>query len=152
MEILSPLLKVFPTPTRLENLRLQLESFLSNNSSPTRDWLTLLGHMSSLLHLITGARRRMKNFQFQLSRWWDRQVQRDDSPIPWDNHILADLQWWSQEQNLCLGQSLLMALPDLFPYTDASTLGWGASLSQESTFCRDGGRLWRIDSNPIKEI
>ena len=132
MEILSPLLKVFPTPTRLENLRLQLESFLSNNSPPTRDWLTLLGHMSSLLHLIPGARRRMRNLQFQLSRLWDRQVQRDDSPIPWDNHILADLQWWSQEQNLCLGQSLLMAPPDLFLYTDASTLGWGASLSQES--------------------
>ena len=132
MEILSPLLKVFPTTARLENLRLLLESFLGNNCPPARDWLILLGHMSSLIPLIPGARRRMRSLQLQLSLLWDRQSRGDNTPIPWNNHILLDLQWWSQDQNLRVGQSLRVVSPDLFLYTDASTLGWGASLLQES--------------------
>ena len=55
MEIWSTLLKVFPTRERLGNLCRQVESFLSVHSPPARDWLILLGHMSSLIHLIPGA-------------------------------------------------------------------------------------------------
>lgn len=29
----------------------------------------------------------MRSFGFQLSQMWDEQVQKDDTPIPGDNHI-----------------------------------------------------------------
>ena len=132
MKIHSRPLKVFPTETRLTNLRLQLESFLSVTSPPAKDWMALLGHMSSLIYLIPGARRRMRSLQLQLTGCWDRHLQGDDFLIPWECSVLQDLQWWSEDQHLRVGQSLQVASPDLFLYTDASTLGWGASLLQES--------------------
>ena len=132
MEIHSRPLKVFPTETHLMNLRHQLESFLSVTSPPAPDWMALLGHMSPLIYLIPGARWRIRSLQLQLTGCWDRQLLGDDFPIPWESSVLQDLQWWSEDQNLRVGQSLQIASPDLYLYTDASTLGWGASILQES--------------------
>ncbi|XP_045127738.1 uncharacterized protein LOC123514154 [Portunus trituberculatus] len=132
MEIRSPLLKVFPTQKQLENLQHQIKTFLSVQSPPAKAWLALLGHMSSLLHLVPGARRRMRSLQFRLSQFWDRQSDGDDLPVPWDFEILDDLQWWTLDHNLLLGQSLQLASPDVCLYTDASTVGWGASILHDS--------------------
>ncbi|XP_045130668.1 uncharacterized protein LOC123515846 [Portunus trituberculatus] len=88
--------------------------------------------MSSLLHLIPGARRRMRSLQFRLSQFWDRQSDGDNLPVPWDFEILDDLQWWTLDHNLWLGQSLQLASPDVCLYTDASTVGWGASILHDS--------------------
>ena len=132
MEIQSTLLKVFPTQERLENLHRQIESFLSVQSPPARAWLILLGHMSSLIHLIPGARRRMRGLQLHLSRSWNRQFHPDDFPVPWDSMLLEDLQWWLSEPGLRVGQSLQLASPDVCLYSDASTLGWGASVLHAS--------------------
>ena len=100
MEIRSRLLKVFPTRQRLENLHLHVKAFLSVHSPPAKAWLTLLGHMSSLLHLVPGARRRMRSLQFRLSQVWDRQSARDDRPVPWDSTVLDNLQCWMLDRNL----------------------------------------------------
>ena len=132
MEICSPLLKVFPTQQRLENLHLHIKAFLSVHSPPAKAWLTLLGHMSSLLHLVPGARRRMRSLQFRLSQVWDRQSDRDDLPVPWDFAILNDLQWWMLDHNLQVGRSLQLVSPDVCLFTDASTIGWGASILHDS--------------------
>ncbi|XP_045101307.1 uncharacterized protein LOC123498206 [Portunus trituberculatus] len=88
--------------------------------------------MSSLLHLIPGARRRMRSLQFRLSQFWDRQSDGDNLPVPWDFKILDDLQWWTLDHNLWLGQSLQLASPDVCLYTDASTVGWGVSILHDS--------------------
>lgn len=132
MEIQSPLLKVFPTQQRLDNLHRHIESFLSVHSPPAKAWLTLLGHMSSLCHLIPGARRRMRYLQLRLSQSWSQSSCRDDFPVQWDSEILEDLQWWTSDQNLRVGQALQMASPDVHLYTDASNLGWGASVLHDS--------------------
>ena len=99
MEIHSRPLKVFPTETRLTNLRHQLESFLSVTSPPAPDWMALLGHMSPLIYLIPGARWRIRSLQLQLTGCWDMQLLGDDFPIPWESSVLQDLQWWSEDQN-----------------------------------------------------
>ena len=132
MEIRSTLLKVFPTRERLGNLCRQVESFLSVHSPPARDWLILLGHMSSLIHLIPGARRRMRGLQVHLSRSWDRRSQSDRFPVPWSAGLLEDLRWWLSSPALRVGQSLELVSPDVSLFSDASTLGWGASVLQAS--------------------
>lgn len=47
IETHSSPLKVFPISAWLGNLCLHLESFLSKNCSPAKDWMSFLGHMSS---------------------------------------------------------------------------------------------------------
>ncbi|MPC52362.1 hypothetical protein E2C01_046230 [Portunus trituberculatus] len=50
-------------------------------SPPVKDWLRLLGHLSSLINLVPGTRRRMRLVQIQLNQQWDRQLMADDHPI-----------------------------------------------------------------------
>lgn len=66
----------------------------------------------------------MRNIQLQLAQMWDRQSQGDNTSLSWDNNELQDLQWWLEEQNPYVGQSLQVASPDLHLYTDASAKSW----------------------------
>lgn len=133
MRILSPLLRVFPTRERIQNLFDTIHSFLDSPSPPARLWLRLLGHMASLIHLVPSSRRRMRLLQIQLNQKWDRQSLTDDHPVAWDANIRQDLDWWLKIRNLEEGQPLQLATPDFLLYTDASNVGWGASLLQDST-------------------
>lgn len=133
VEIHSTLLKAFPTQTRINNFMSLLDPFLSTRLPKAREWLALLGHMASLIHLIPGARRRMRSLQLQLAKEWNSQRQDENHPVPWDKDSYLDLLWWSEEANLLVGQSLLQASPDLCLYTDASSEGWGASVLHQST-------------------
>ena len=128
MELHSTTLKAFPSPQRISRLLERMELFLSWRLPPAIEWLVLLGHLSSLSHLVPGGRRRMRSLQFQLSRFWDRRTAGDSHPIPLSPAVLEDLEWWAHTPNLCRGQSLSVPSPDLFLYADASTTGWGASI------------------------
>ena len=61
--------------------------------------------------------------QIQLNQQWDRHLMVDDHPVSWDPSNRWDLEWWLEDQNLEQGQPLLLAVPDLFLYTDASNIG-----------------------------
>lgn len=58
-------------------------------------WLTLLGGVSSLFHIIPQSRQQMHCLQLHLSQLWDHQSNRDDLPVHRDNEILQALWWWS---------------------------------------------------------
>ncbi|MPC38787.1 hypothetical protein E2C01_032303 [Portunus trituberculatus] len=55
MEIHSRTLVAFPSQRRIDNLLNLIEDFLSQEVPPAQDWLTLLGHLSSLIHLVPGG-------------------------------------------------------------------------------------------------
>jgi len=137
VDILSPPLKAFPTRARVDNLLALLQVFMDSPHPTAKDWLTLLGHMASLIHLVPGARLRMRSLQLHLHSQWSSTVQEDNVRISWTPDILLDLQWWAQESNLLAGQDLREASPDFLLYTDASTEGWGGSLLHHTT-----GGLW----------
>lgn len=128
MEIFSTTLKAFPSQKRISKLLDTIGTFLSQNCPPVQDWLILLGHLSSLSHLVPGGRRRMRNLQLQLSRHWDRKTASRSFQVPLSQEVQHDLQWWSDSSNLLQGQSLATENPDMFLYTDASLDGWGASI------------------------
>lgn len=132
MKIQSIGLKVFPTDERLQNLCLNIESFLASPAPSAKAWLKLLGHMSSLIHLVPNSRRRMRNLQLHLHQYWDGTTMSDQEPVPHTKGIEQDLAWWSDKQNLEIGQSLQVVTPDIRLHTDASTVGWGASLDQQT--------------------
>lgn len=128
MEIQSPSMKVFPTRERIHNFLQVLHSFTSSPRQPAKTWLSLLGHMASLIHLVPGAHLRMRALQHQLRQRWDRRHYDDATLIDWPASTRADLHWWGEERHLLRGQTLLPATPEFLLFTDASTTGWGMIL------------------------
>ena len=86
----------------------------------------------------------MRLLQIQLNLQWDRRSLSDDHPVSWDADSRQDLEWWLDDQNLTQGQPLQLAVPDLFLYTDASNVGWGASLLQDSV-----SGLWNVHERSL---
>ena len=62
-----------PSQERISKLLSTAEEFRSSASPPASLWLSLLGVLSSLAHLVPGGRLRMRSLQICLHRSWDRQ-------------------------------------------------------------------------------
>ena len=71
MEIRSLPFIARPTPVRVNNLIRLIEEFLSTPSPPASLWRRLLGHLSSLILLVSGGMIRMRLFQLCLKDQWD---------------------------------------------------------------------------------
>ena len=128
MDINSRDLVAFPSQKRVASLLAIIKDFLGQDSPPAQDWMVLLGHLSSLSHLVPGGRRRMRSLQFQLSAHWDRRRYESVLPVPISSEVRRDVQWWSFLPNLLQGQSLGTTVPELTLFADASMTGWGASM------------------------
>ena len=61
-----------PSQERISKLQSTAEEFRSSASPPASLWLSLLGVLSSLAHLVPGGRLRMRSLQLCLHRSWDR--------------------------------------------------------------------------------
>ena len=81
-----------PSPDRISRLQLTAEEFQFSASPPARLWLSLLGMLSSLAHLVPGGRLRMRSLQLCLNRSWDRVDL--SAPVSWTGSCLQDLRWW----------------------------------------------------------
>ena len=100
--------------------------FLSSASPPASVWLSLLGMLSSLAHLVPGGRLLMRSLQICLHQSWDRVDQ--STPVPWSPDCLRDLQWWLHLPCLSQGVCLCQVSPGLDFWSDASDVDWGAHL------------------------
>ena len=107
-----------PSQDRISRLWSTADAFRSSASPPASLWLSLLGALSSLGHLVPGGRLRMRSFQLCLHRSWDRLDLQ--APVPVSLVCLQDLQWWLHLPRLSSGVS-----PDLHFWSDASDVGWG---------------------------
>ena len=110
-----------PSPERVAKLWSTANTFLSCANPPASTWLSLLGILSSLSHLVPGGRLRARSLQLSLHRAWDWVDQ--SVRIPWTPVCLRDLQWWLDLPRLSHGVS-----PDLDFWSDTSDVGWGAHL------------------------
>ena len=115
-----------PSPDRIARLQSTAGEFLSSADLPAGTWLSLLGMLSSLSHLVPGGRFRVRSLQLCLHRSWDRVDQ--STRIPWSQDCLRDLRWWLHALCLSLGVSLQQVSPDLDFWSEASDVGWGAHL------------------------
>ena len=113
-----------PSPDRVARLRSTAGEFLSSADPPASIWLSLLGMLSSLSHLVPGGRLRMRSLQFCLHQSWDRVDQ--STRIPWSQDCLRDLRWWLHLPRLSQRVSLSQVFPNLDFWSDASDVGWGA--------------------------
>ena len=85
---------------------LNVGEFLSSKVQSAKFWRVLLGHLTSLMHLVPGGQLRMRALQLALKRDWNFQ---DDSVlVPWDALSRYDLLWWCDEGRLEEGVCLLV--------------------------------------------
>ena len=124
-----------PSVERISRLQSTAAEFESCTSPTASLWLSLLGVLSSLAHLVPGGRLRMRSLQLCLHRSWNRQDL--EAPVLVSMECLHDLQWWLHLPRLSLGVSLRQVSPDLHFWSDASDVGWGAHLD-----CRVASSLW----------
>ena len=143
MTIQSVHLKAFPSQERVTRFLQVLHTFLASPQPPASLWMSLLGHMASLIHLVPGSRLRMRSLQLHLRQQWNRS-QDDSTPVAWPASALPDLQWWGLEKHLLRGKDLLPTFPDFLLFTDASTQGWGCSLLHHTA----GGR-WSLEESRL---
>ena len=113
-----------PSQERISKLLSTAEEFRSSALPPASLWLSLLGVLSSLAHLVPGGRLRMRSLQIRLHRSWNRQ----DLEAP----VSASVEWLHLPR-LSLGVSLCQVSPDLHFWSDASYMGWGAHLDRQIT-------------------
>ena len=118
-----------PSQDRISRLLSTADAFRSSASPPASLWLSLLGALSSLAHLVPGGRLRMRSLQLCLHRSWDRLDLQ--APVPVSQVCLQDLQWWLHLPRLSSGVSLCQVSPDLHFWSDASDVGWGAHLDRQ---------------------
>ena len=118
-----------PSAERISRLQSTAAEFQSCASPTASLWLSLLGVLSSLAHLVPGSRLRMRSLQLCLHRSWDRQDL--EAPVYASMECLRDLQWWLHLPRLSLGVSLCQVSPDLHFWSDASDVGWGAHLDHQ---------------------
>ena len=118
-----------PSQERIFKLLSRAEEFRSSASPPASLWLSLLGVLSSLAHLVPGDRLRMRSLQICFHRSWDRQDLQ--APVSASVECLRDLQWWLHLPRLSLGVCLCQVSPDLHFWSDASDVGWSAHLDRQ---------------------
>ena len=115
-----------PSTDRISRLLSTAGEFQSSALLPASIWLSLLGMLSSLAHLVPGGRLRMLSLQLCLHQFWDRMNL--STPVAWSAECLQDLQWWLHRPHLSQGVSLSQVSLDLDFWSDASDVGWGAHL------------------------
>ena len=128
MEIQSLPFIARPTPARANNLIRLIEEFLSTPSPPAFLWRRLLGHLSSLILLVSGRLIRMRLLQLCLKDQWD--FLDDQFQVSWSPLCREDLLWWSRVVQLREGVSLSLSAPDISFFSDASDVGWGALVGE----------------------
>ena len=128
MEIQSLPFIARPTPVRVNNLIRLIEEFLSTPSPPALLWRRLLGHLSSLMLLVSGGMLRMRLLQLCLKDQWD--FLDDQFQVSWSPLCQEDLLWWSRVAKLREGVSLSLPAPDISFFSDASDVGWGALVGE----------------------
>ena len=131
-----------PSPDRVARLLSTAGEFLSSTDPPASTWLSLLGMLSSLSHLVPGGRFRVRSLQLCLHSSWDCGDQ--SIRVPWSQDCLRDLQWWFHLPCLTLGVSLRQISPDLDFWSDASDVGWGAHLGSLTA-----SGLWSLEQSAL---
>ena len=118
-----------PSAERISRLQSTAAEFQSCASLTAGLWLSLLGVLSSLAHLVPGGRLRMQSLQLCLHRSWDRQDL--EAPVYKSMECLRGIQWWLHLPRLALGVSLCQVSPDLHFWSAASDVGWVAHLDRQ---------------------
>ena len=123
---------VLPPEEKILNLFQQVNNLGHFQTVPVRQLLRLIGFMISLMDLIPLGRLHIRPLQWYLMEFWHPTSEMWDQPIPVLPRLFPHLLWWLQRENLMTGLSLDPPIPVLTLFTDASLMGWGAVLEDQT--------------------
>lgn len=150
----SVLFQVFPTSQRIEKCLLKVRYLMAAKTCSAKEWMSLLGTLSSLEMFVSLGRLHMRPLQFFLQQIWNRKKDTDSFVFPLSTQVKQDLSWWNDRSKLDRGLSLRQRNPDLMLFSDASDEGWGATLGdlQVSGNWSSSQRDWHINAKELKAI
>jgi mRNA-degrading endonuclease HigB of HigAB toxin-antitoxin module len=120
---------VLPSAERLVNLKNAVFSIQKGNCT-ARHFLILLGMIASCLELIPNARLFMRPIQLHLLKNWSPARMKLSVKIPLTPKLIQDLTWFSLDQNIGKGRSLVKDNFLITLTTDASgNHGWGGHMN-----------------------
>ncbi|XP_064095199.1 uncharacterized protein LOC135207401 [Macrobrachium nipponense] len=124
-----------------------------------KEWISLLGTLSSREQFVSLGRLHMMNLQFLLKINRNKKKFPDSFVFQATSEIKEDLSWWRSEDRLLEGMSLLPLIPDLLFYSDMSSRSWGALLGRQESLgdmeClteRLAHQFERIDYYPLRAV
>ncbi|VDI60040.1 Hypothetical predicted protein [Mytilus galloprovincialis] len=97
---------VLPTVERTSKLITSAQAMILQNQVIARDFLHLLGIMSSCLEIIPNARLHMRPVQIHLLKFWKPVSQNLEFKVPITAHLRSHLKWWLDQTNIKKGRSL----------------------------------------------
>ena len=121
-----------PSLDRLTRLVTLIQRMLSARSASARQIHSLLGQMESMARLLPDGRAHKRMLQWCIKDRWSQADQSWDFHIslgPWFNK--AVIQWLNRDFLFTM-VPLCRPQPDLFLFTDASLVGWGAHMGDLS--------------------
>ena len=130
-----------PLPERIARLQSTASKFLSSADLPASIWLSLLGMLSSMSHLVPGGRLRMRSLQLCLHQSRDRVDQSTRVPCL---RTVFGICGGGSTCPAFLRVSLRQVSPDLDFWSDASDIGWGANLGHLTA-----SGLWSQEEVPL---
>ena len=119
---------VSPTPLRIDNLIECTALLAAAKEAPAHAWLRLLGLMASMVDLVPFCRLQMRPLQLLLLSFFRPKSDSLDLSVPVTDVVRPCLDWWLYRPNLEQGLPFQLPRPEVTITTDASRLGWGASM------------------------
>lgn len=119
---------MFPSPDRLGKIQAAV-AILKSGQATAKDFLHLLGLMASYIEVTPNARLFMRPIQLHLLYFWKPNTMSFKTVIPCTLHLVSHLDWWLQEPNINMGQSLQKCLGSVVLTTDASKVGFGGHMN-----------------------
>ena len=118
---------VNPTQERWQKLQALILRITNQSALTARPMVSLIGLLASTEKMVPEGR----TFQWHLNENWTM-PQLLDKPLPWSDSIIAHLDCWQNPQNVLKGVDLHPQEHNVQVFTDASNVGWGAHLNQDS--------------------
>ncbi|MGL5407110.1 MAG: hypothetical protein ACRDAX_10115, partial [Propionibacteriaceae bacterium] len=145
--------RAFPSQGRQLQCLDKVSAFLGKETCSVREWMSLLGTISSLEKFVSLGRLHLRPLQFFLSSNWSRKQDLEEV-LFLTEEVKKHLKWWSDPKKLAEGLSLKLRNPDLVLFSDASSTGWGATLGgrEVSGTWRGEQVSWHINLKELSAV
>lgn len=124
--------KAFLPEKRLNTIVALCTKVRKQISITARRFLELLGFMASTTFVVPFALLHMRPLQLYLLAHWRPNVDNIENAIPIKNAFRTHIVWWAEATNLSVGVPLQRDPPKVTITTDASLIGWGATMGDDA--------------------
>ena len=140
-KINSILMKVFPTPKKIEKIKASCSELLKSPSPIIRHVASVLGLLISNFPAAQFGPLHFRDLDMDKTEALKRNQGNFDRSMTLSDATCADLHWWIKSADK-LYKPIALPQPDAILFTDASNQGWGGVLGEQ----RSGGQWTTLEA------